>query len=75
METRGLEYGGVWQVPDRAPLLVEAAILTETTEELFRDLDPDDRLIVECLLQGYNGPDQIATRARSLDVRARVRRM
>ena len=39
---------------------MEAAILTETTEELFRQMHPDDRLIVECLLQGYTA-DEIAT--------------
>jgi RNA polymerase sigma factor (sigma-70 family) len=39
---------------------VEAAILAETTEELFRDLDPDDRPIVEYLLQGYTA-EEIAT--------------
>ena len=57
VEARGLEQGGVWQVPDRAPSPVEAAILAETTEELFRDLDPDDRPIVEYLLQGYTAEE------------------
>jgi RNA polymerase sigma-70 factor, ECF subfamily len=61
IESHALEYSGVWQVPDRAPSPVEAAILTETTEELFRDLDPDDRPIVEYLLQGYTA-EEIATR-------------
>jgi hypothetical protein len=47
IESRTPEYGGVWQVPDRAPSPVEAAILTETAEELFRQMHPDDRPIVD----------------------------
>jgi RNA polymerase sigma-70 factor, ECF subfamily len=61
IESRSPEFGGVWQVPDRAPSPVEAAILSETAEELFRHLHPDDRPIVEYLLQGY-AADEIAAR-------------
>jgi RNA polymerase sigma factor (sigma-70 family) len=37
---------------DRAPSPVEAAILTETVEQLFRAMEPEERPIVEQLLMG-----------------------
>jgi RNA polymerase sigma-70 factor, ECF subfamily len=38
---------------DREPTPSEAAMLTETIEQLLRGLDSDDRAIVELSLQGY----------------------
>jgi RNA polymerase sigma factor (sigma-70 family) len=45
------------QVADPAPSPVEAAILSETVEALFRDLEPDDRPVVEHILQGYTAQE------------------
>lgn len=42
---------------DREPTPEEAAILTETVEELLRGLDADDREIVVLFLQGYTIPE------------------
>jgi RNA polymerase sigma factor (sigma-70 family) len=52
--------GGLWQVPDRAPSPVEAAIFSETVEDLFRELDADDRPIIEHILQGYTAEETAA---------------
>jgi RNA polymerase sigma factor (sigma-70 family) len=49
------------EIPDAAPSPLEAAILSETTEGLFRDLAPHDRPIVEYLLQGFTA-EEIAAR-------------
>jgi RNA polymerase sigma factor (sigma-70 family) len=48
---------GLAQVPDKGPSPVEAAILSETIEELLQDLDADDRAIVEHILQGYTAEE------------------
>ncbi len=48
------------RVVDPAPSPVEAAILSETVEELLRDLDIDDRPIVEHILQGYTAEETAA---------------
>jgi RNA polymerase sigma factor (sigma-70 family) len=45
---------------DPAPSPVEAAMLSETVEELLRDLDVDDRPIVEHILQGYTAEETAA---------------
>jgi RNA polymerase sigma-70 factor (ECF subfamily) len=47
----------VWRVPDRAPSPLEAAIFSETTEALFRGLDPADRPIVEHILLGFTAEE------------------
>jgi RNA polymerase sigma factor (sigma-70 family) len=42
---------------DPAPSPAEAVILAETVEELYRKLEPDDRPIVEHILQGYTAEE------------------
>jgi RNA polymerase sigma factor (sigma-70 family) len=60
------EVGGVGetarlqQLVDPSPSPDEAAILSETVEELFRDLDADDRPIVEHILEGYTAEETAA---------------
>jgi len=50
----GSSDGGEWIMAiDRAPTPAEAAALTETVSRLFRELDPADREMAECILQGY----------------------
>jgi RNA polymerase sigma-70 factor (ECF subfamily) len=39
---------------DREPTPSEAAMLAETVEQILREIDPDDRAIVELSLQGYS---------------------
>jgi DNA-directed RNA polymerase specialized sigma24 family protein len=52
-EVRRLEHAGPGlDLVDRAPSPVEAAILTETVEHLFRAMEPEERPIVEQLLMG-----------------------
>jgi RNA polymerase sigma factor (sigma-70 family) len=48
-------------IPDRAPTPAEAAILTETVEQLLRVMTPDDRAIVEQILIGYTA-EEVAER-------------
>jgi RNA polymerase sigma-70 factor (ECF subfamily) len=44
-----------WQDPlGREPTPLEAALLTETVEQLLAGLDPEDRPILELSLQGYS---------------------
>jgi DNA-directed RNA polymerase specialized sigma24 family protein len=52
--------GKMSRVVDPAPSPVEAAMLSETVEELLRDLDIDDRPIVEHILQGYTAEETAA---------------
>jgi RNA polymerase sigma-70 factor (ECF subfamily) len=42
-----------WEAVAREPTPEEAAVLGETVEQLLRDLDADDRPILEMSLQGY----------------------
>jgi RNA polymerase sigma-70 factor (ECF subfamily) len=42
-----------WPVADPEPTPVEALVLTETVDKLFRAFDTDDRGIIELSLQGY----------------------
>lgn len=42
-----------WPVADPEPTPLEALVLTETVDELFRAFDSDDRAIIELSLQGY----------------------
>jgi RNA polymerase sigma-70 factor (ECF subfamily) len=60
-ERGGTTDRALCQVPDGAPGPVEAAILAETTEDLFRLLDLHDRPIVERILQGFTA-EEIALR-------------
>jgi RNA polymerase sigma-70 factor (ECF subfamily) len=50
---RGREGTAGWDAVDREPTPLEAAMLTETVEDLLRGLDPPDRQVVEMSLQGY----------------------
>jgi DNA-directed RNA polymerase specialized sigma24 family protein len=63
--TRELDRQGdstvLCEILDAAPSPLEAAMLSETTEALFRDLAPHDRPIVEHLLQGFTA-EEIAAR-------------
>jgi RNA polymerase sigma factor (sigma-70 family) len=49
-----------WQFADHTPSPLEAAILAETAEGLFRALDPADRQVVEHILQGYTAAETAA---------------
>jgi RNA polymerase sigma-70 factor (ECF subfamily) len=49
-----------WQAVAREPTAEEAALLAETVERLFRDLDEDFRPVVELALQGYRAPETSA---------------
>lgn len=44
---------GAWDLVDRRPTPLEAAMLAETVADLLRGLDPADRQVVELSLQGY----------------------
>jgi RNA polymerase sigma factor (sigma-70 family) len=46
---------------DRAPTPIEAAILSDTVEQLLLSMEPDDRAIVERILAGY-AAEEIAER-------------
>jgi RNA polymerase sigma-70 factor (ECF subfamily) len=61
VEARGAAGAALGRVADPSPSPVEAAILSETIEGLMRELDDDDRPIVEHLLQGYTA-EEIAGR-------------
>lgn len=48
------DEAGAWLQPlDREPTPLEAAVLSETVEQLLADLDADERPILELSLQGY----------------------
>ncbi len=53
--------GTGWDAIARDPTPSEAARLTETVEELLRDLEGDDRQMIELSLQGYT-PAEISAR-------------
>jgi RNA polymerase sigma-70 factor (ECF subfamily) len=63
---------------DREPRPEEAAILAETVERLFRDVDPHERPILELSLQGYTVPEisaQLGRAERSVRrLRERIRK-
>jgi RNA polymerase sigma-70 factor (ECF subfamily) len=50
-----------WQVIDREPTPEEAAVLAETVEVVMRRLEPRDRDVLACHLQGYS-PEEISAR-------------
>ncbi len=60
VDARDAKGNPLWQVPDQAPSPVEAAILSETIEELLQELDADDRPIIEHILQGYTAEETAA---------------
>jgi RNA polymerase sigma factor (sigma-70 family) len=60
VDAPGINGRGPWQVPDPSPSPVEAAIMSETIEELLQELDADDRPIVEHILQGYTAEETAA---------------
>jgi RNA polymerase sigma-70 factor (ECF subfamily) len=51
-ETEGAEAW--WEAVAREPTPEEAAVLAETVEQLLRDLDADERPVLEMSLQGYS---------------------
>jgi len=68
-----------WQTAiDREPSPDDAALLTEIVESLFRDLDADERPILELSLQGLTAPEiseQLGRAERSVRrLRERVRK-
>ena len=57
MET---DNGPTW-LADRSPTPIEAAMLTETVEQLLDSMEPSDRAIVDQILAGYRA-EEIAER-------------
>src|SRR5205807_2107995 len=53
----GEAAGGAWEAINREPAPDEAALLAEAVEQLFRDLDADERPVVELSLQGYTAQE------------------
>jgi RNA polymerase sigma factor (sigma-70 family) len=47
----------IWQAIAREPTPDEGAVLAETVEQLLRDLDEQQRQIVELTMQGYKAPE------------------
>jgi len=62
-----------WEAIDREPTPVEAAMLTETVEQLLEDLGRPEREIVELSLQGHTTPEIAARLGRSRRTVRRVR--
>jgi RNA polymerase sigma-70 factor (ECF subfamily) len=46
-----------WEPVARDPTPEEAVVLIEIVEQLMRDLDEDERPVLEMSLQGYTGPE------------------
>lgn len=61
------------QATDPAPTPLEALVLTETVDELFRAFDPEDRPILEMSLQGYTAVEISSALKRSERTVRRVR--
>jgi RNA polymerase sigma-70 factor (ECF subfamily) len=51
------DSGSSCTAADPEPTPFEAAVLAETVERLFRELDADDQPILELSLQGYTAPE------------------
>jgi RNA polymerase sigma-70 factor (ECF subfamily) len=49
-----------FRIPDRAPTPAEAAILSETMQQFFESIDPDDRPVVQQILMGYSSGEVAA---------------
>jgi RNA polymerase sigma-70 factor, ECF subfamily len=47
-----VQEGEGFRIPDRAPTPAEAAIFSETVEQFFESMGPDDRPIVQQILMG-----------------------
>jgi RNA polymerase sigma-70 factor (ECF subfamily) len=63
-----------WDLVDREPTPLEAAVLADTVQQLFRGMDEPDREAVSMLLQGYTaGEVAVAQRCSERTVR-RVRK-
>jgi RNA polymerase sigma-70 factor (ECF subfamily) len=62
-----------WELVDREPTPLEAAVLADTVNELFRGMDEPDRETVSMLLQGYTSEEIAATRSCSERTVRRVR--
>jgi RNA polymerase sigma-70 factor (ECF subfamily) len=62
-----------WDLVDREPTPLEAAVLAETVHELFRGLDEPDRETVAMLLQGYTAEEIAGVQACSERTVRRVR--
>ena len=65
--------GSWWDLMDREPTPVEAAMLTETVEQLLGGLERPEREIVELSLQGYTAPEIASRLGRSRRTVRRVR--
>lgn len=59
LESVGSDSKAGWEAIAREPTPVEAAMLAETVEQLFRGLETDYRRVVELSLQGYT-PQEIS---------------
>lgn len=64
---------GLSDAVDREPTPLEAAVLTETIEQMLRGLASDDRSIIELTLQGYTAPEISAQLGRAERTVRRVR--
>ena len=62
-----------WDLVDREPTPLEAAVLADTVNELFRGMDEPDRETVSMLLQGYTAQEVAASRSCSERTVRRVR--
>jgi RNA polymerase sigma-70 factor (ECF subfamily) len=62
-----------WDLVDREPTPLEAAMLADTVHELFRGMDDPDRETVSMLLQGYTAEEIATVRACSERTVRRVR--
>jgi RNA polymerase sigma-70 factor, ECF subfamily len=51
------ESGSWMQLIDREPTPPDAALLTETVEQVLRGFDPEDRAVIEMSLQGYTAQE------------------
>jgi RNA polymerase sigma-70 factor (ECF subfamily) len=67
-----------WEAVGREPTPVEAVILAETVEQLFRTVTADERAVLELSLQGYTAPEisqQLGRAERSVRrLRERIRK-
>ena len=55
-----VQDGEGFRIPDRAPTPAEAAIFSETVEQFFQSMDPDDRPVVQQILMGYSAEEVAA---------------
>jgi RNA polymerase sigma-70 factor, ECF subfamily len=63
-----------WELAaDREPLPEEAALLTETVEQLFRAADADERAVLELSLQGWTAAEISLALGRALRTVQRLR--